>query len=63
MTIHRKNYGEGVDIPSTLMGESIEVMASKIVQDKLGLADSEVFYKSGYAGETAEYAYLAQSHV
>jgi len=45
------------------MGESIEVMASKIVQDKLGLADSEVFYKSGYAGETAEYAYLAQSHV
>jgi len=45
------------------MGERIEVVAAKTVQDKLGLADSEVFYRSCCAGETVEYAYIVQSHV
>jgi len=46
-----------------LKGDIIEVVAAKIVQEKLGLADGEVIYSSGYTGETAEYAYLKQIHV
>jgi len=58
-----KTYGDGVDISAMLKGDSIEVVAAKIVQEKLGLADGEAIYSSGYTGDTAEYAYLKQIHV
>jgi len=45
------------------MGDNLQETAVTIIQNKLGLADGEVAFNSGYAAETAEYAYLKQIHV
>jgi len=45
------------------MGDNLQETAVTIVQNKLGLVDGEVAFNSGYAAETAEYAYLKQTHV
>ena len=58
-----KTFGDGIEIPAAFVGNSIQDTAVTIVQDKLGLAPGEVVYSSGYGADTAEYAYLKQTHV
>ncbi|KAF9525879.1 metallo proteinase 10 [Crepidotus variabilis] len=57
-----ETYGEGLDVPSSFIGDSLHTTAVAIVQDKLGLPDGQVIYTSGYSAETADYAYLKQSY-
>ncbi|CAA7263415.1 unnamed protein product [Cyclocybe aegerita] len=57
-----QTYGNGIDIPSSFVKNSLMETAVTIVQDKLGLKDGDVSYTSGYSSETSDYAYLAQTH-
>lgn len=58
-----QTYTGGRVIPDLWIGRDLERTAVTIVQKIHGLADGDVVYNSGYSTDTADYAYLTQSHV
>jgi len=63
LLIFEQTYSSGIDIPSSFISDSFKNTAVTIIQNKLGLADGDVAYNSGYSSDVADYAYLRQSYV
>ncbi|KAJ7642499.1 Fungalysin metallopeptidase-domain-containing protein [Mycena polygramma] len=58
-----ETFGEGIDHPlSKRAGVSFKESSVAFLQDKLGVAASDVVYHSGYSADVVTHAYLKQAH-
>ncbi|KAJ6617312.1 Fungalysin metallopeptidase-domain-containing protein [Mycena sp. CBHHK59/15] len=57
-----ETFAGGIDHPLSKRDSSIEDAAVAFVQTQLKVNSSSIKFKSGYAADTAEYAYIKQQH-